>query len=78
MPHYMRQFVRDQERRKIRTRMIVRTGRKVVGTKMTEIRYVPETVASPVVTNIYGDKIAIILWTEMPEAVIIENKAAAD
>ena len=32
---------------------------------------------SPAVTNIYGDKIAIIIWTDEPEGIIIENAAAA-
>ena len=33
---------------------------------------------SSAVTNIYGNKIAIIVWSEPPEAVIIENKDAAE
>jgi len=32
---------------------------------------------SPAVTNIYGDKIAIIIWTDEPEGIIIENALAA-
>jgi hypothetical protein len=32
---------------------------------------------SSTVTNIYGDKIAIIIWTDKPEGIIIENAAAA-
>lgn len=38
---------------------------------------VPKSIESPVVTNIYGDKITIIIWTDEPEGRIIENKAAA-
>ncbi|MEK6937840.1 MAG: hypothetical protein AABX04_02230, partial [Nanoarchaeota archaeon] len=43
----------------------------------TEYRYVDKEVKSNVVTNIYGDKIAIIVWSENPEAIIIENAEAA-
>lgn len=78
MPIYSKQFLREQVRRKIRTKLIVRKGRKAEGSKVTEVRYVPEDVESPVVTNIYGNKIAVLLWTDTPEAVIIENKASAD
>jgi len=28
--------------------------------------------------DIYGNKVAILMWTEPPEAVIIENKSVAD
>jgi hypothetical protein len=31
-----------------------------------------------ITTNIYSDKIAIILWTDVPEAIIIKNKEAHD
>jgi sugar-specific transcriptional regulator TrmB len=78
MPIYSKQFLREQVNRKIKTKLIVRKGRKAEGSKVTEVRYVPEDIESPVVTNIYGNKIALILWTDTPEAVIVENKAAAD
>ena len=58
--------------------MIVRRGREAEADKLTEVRYVHERTLSPIVTNIYGDKVAIILWTDSPEAVMIENKASAD
>ncbi|MFH1636902.1 MAG: helix-turn-helix domain-containing protein [Candidatus Woesearchaeota archaeon] len=78
MPIYEKQFLKLQKEQKIRTRMLVRRGRKAEGSRMTEVRFVPKNVESPVVTNIYGNKIAIIIWTDTPEATIIENKAAAD
>jgi len=31
-----------------------------------------------ITTNIYANKIAIILWTDIPEAVIIKDKSAAE
>lgn len=29
-----------------------------------------------ITTNIYADKVALILWTDVPEAIIIKNKEA--
>jgi len=43
----------------------------------SEFRYYDDISESPAVTNIYGDKVAIIIWTENPEAIIIENAAVA-
>ncbi len=43
-----------------------------------QTKYLPEEFASPVSTNIYGDKIAIILWTFEPVAILIKQKEVAE
>ena len=44
-----------------------------------EIRYLPEKYSGPAATNIYGDKVAIILWSkENPLAIVIKNKEIAE
>ena len=45
--------------------------------KYTKVRYLPSNIISPSVTNIYAGKVAIILWSEIPEAIIIDNEATA-
>ena len=42
------------------------------------MRFLPQDVPSQSVTNIYGDKVAIILWSEIPEAIIIDDKSTAE
>lgn len=61
----------------IHTRLIIRKGREEVDSKTSEYKYLPNISESPAVTNIYGNKIAILIWTDEPEGIIIENKAAA-
>lgn len=80
MPWYAVKFVKTLKEERIPVRMIVRKGRKDAGSnlKNVEVRYFPLKVKSNVVTNIYGNKIAIIVWTEKPMGVIIENKEAAE
>ncbi len=41
------------------------------------VRYLPESYATPVSTNIYGDRVAIIVWSTEPVAVLIRNAAIA-
>lgn len=77
MPEFALQFDRLKKENNITTKMIIRKGRKEKDSKTTEYRFFPETSESPTVTNIYGDKIAILIWTDEPEGIIIENKAAA-
>jgi len=79
MPYYIPHFVKGLEKNRIKIRHIIRPGIESHPSKTTTIRYLSkEAKETAVSTNIYADKIAIILWTDVPEAIIIENKAAAD
>jgi sugar-specific transcriptional regulator TrmB len=79
MPYYAPHFIRGLEKNKIKVRHIVRRGKDIHPSKTTEVRFFSKKIKeTPVTTNIYGNKIAIILWTDVPEAIIIENGAAAN
>ncbi len=77
MSLFAKQFIRQFERKGIKMKSIVRTNREDTRNKRN-YRSIPSATESPVVTNIYGDKIAVIIWSEIPEAILIENKKAAD
>lgn len=77
IPEFAAQFIRLKKENNIKTKMVVRKGRKEKNDRLSEHRYLDYTIESPAVTNIYGDSIAIIIWTDEPEAIIIENEAAA-
>jgi len=76
MPEFAKQFDRLKKENNIKTKMILRKGRKEMSSKTSEYRYL-DVEESPAVTNIYSNKIAIIIWTDEPEGIIIENKSAA-
>jgi sugar-specific transcriptional regulator TrmB len=78
MQHYARYLIKQLEKRKIPIKHIVKEGVDIKPSKTTKVRFVPKTEKTSAATNIYGDKIAIIVWTEPPEAVIIQNKEAAE
>lgn len=78
MPYYAPQFVKQLEEKNIKVRNIIREDRDEKPSDTTTIRTVSKKVKSNVVTNIFGDKVAIIIWSETPEAILIENKTAAD
>jgi len=77
MPEFAYQFDRLKKENHIHTKLIIRKGKRELDRKTSEYRYLPNIAESPAVTNIYGDKIAIIIWTDEPEGIIIENAAAA-
>tara|TARA_Y100000034_G_scaffold116670_1_gene155262 strand:- start:248 stop:967 length:720 start_codon:yes stop_codon:yes gene_type:complete len=77
MPEFALQFDRLKKENNIKTKLIIRKDRKELDKKTTEYRYLPNISGSPAVTNIYGNKIAILIWTDEPEGIIIENEVAA-
>ncbi len=79
MPYYLPHFKKGLEANKIKVRHIARKGFKLNPSKTTELRYFTKHLKeSTITTNIYSNKIALLIWTEVPEAIIIENKAAAE
>jgi len=77
MPEFALQFDRMKRESKIKTQLLIRKGRKEIDSTTTKYRYLPNIPESSAVTNIYGDKIAIIIWTDEPEGIIIENPSAS-
>jgi sugar-specific transcriptional regulator TrmB len=78
LPFFSKHFETKKKEKGIKTKTLLRKERKNErSNKFTEYRYLPNIEKSPVVTNIYADKIAIIIWTTTPEGIIIENKKAA-
>lgn len=77
MPEFAHQFLRMKKEKGMKTFMILRKGREEIDTSKKNYRYAPGIKESPAVTNIYGNKVAIIIWTDEPEGIIIENAAAA-
>jgi len=74
MPYFAPIFSKRKEQKKIHTKMLIREsfGKKDRG-KYTEYRSVPQDVRSPATINVYGNKVAIFVWGEPPEALLIEN-----
>jgi hypothetical protein len=77
MPEFAVQFDRMKREKKMKTKLIIRKDRTELDDSTTTYRYLPSLSESPAVTNIYGDKIAILIWTDEPEGIIIENPSAA-
>lgn len=75
LPLYLPHFTREIERLKIPIKHIARRGVDIKPTKTTEIRYIPKQVLTTAGMTLYADRVAITIWTDPPEAVIIRNKA---
>jgi sugar-specific transcriptional regulator TrmB len=75
--YYFDRYDNIREKKKIPVRIIFsqKIRRKI---PLSQVRYLPKEYNSHTATNIYGDKVAIILWTENPFAVLINQKEIAE
>lgn len=74
---------RDERRKKkkIKSKLLFDEGsrKKLPKIPFAEIKFLPLAFESPVATNIYGNKVAIIFWSkENPFAIVIKQKEVAD
>jgi sugar-specific transcriptional regulator TrmB len=75
MHYYAPIFRKRKELKGIKTKVLIREGRvKKKKGKNSEYVKVPSDVESPATINIYDDKIAIFVWDETPQAILIENE----
>ncbi len=82
LQYYFQHYDRKRKSGRIPIKMIfpdTARGNPMLKTvPLSEIRFLPSKYLSPVGTNIYGDKVAIITWTEEPVAILIRNKSISD
>jgi sugar-specific transcriptional regulator TrmB len=78
MPIFANIFVARKDERKLRTRILVREDSlKNNMSKYTTTRYMPQNYVSSTVISIYDNKVSMILWSEIPEAIIIDDAGTA-
>ena len=52
-------------------------NKDVLKTANTVYRFLPSSPSQPTSTFIYGNTVAIIIWTEIPVGLVIKNKTLA-
>ncbi len=76
MPYYAPIFRKRKEQKKLKTKIFVRKT-KNKKSKYTQYKKIPSDIESPATINIYNNKVAIFMWEETPQAILIENKDVA-
>ncbi len=75
---YFKWYDKKRKSKKIRSKIIAQ-DKKIKSLPLSEIKYLPQKYTNPVSVNIYGDKVAIILWeTNEPLAIVIKNKEISE
>ncbi|MFC1727848.1 TrmB family transcriptional regulator [Nanoarchaeota archaeon] len=75
--YYFPRYDRERINKKIKIKAIFNEKLKKKPA-LAEIKYLPKEYHSHTATNVYGNKVAIILWSEEPFAILINQKEIAD
>ena len=79
LPFYFKWYDLQRKKDRIKVRIIFSGKKHIPKIPLSEIRILPEKYASPLAINIYGDRIALILWsTENPLAIVIKNREISE
>ncbi len=79
LPTFAEIFIARKDAKKIKSRAIIRkldSGGKI--SKYTKVRYIPYNLPSKINVSVYGNKVAILIWSDNPEAVILDSKEVAE
>ena len=74
---YFKWYDKTRKEKKIHARIIAHS-KDIKRIPLAEIRYLPEKYSNPVSVNIYNDKVAIILWANVPLAIVIKNREISE
>lgn len=75
---YIRHYTTKRIKAKVKLHALYSGEKHVRTVPFSEIRYLPKSFASPVSTNIYGNKVAIIVWSHEPVAILIHEKEISE
>ncbi len=81
MKYYFPHYDKQRKQKAINVKIIfdesARGSPYLENIPLCEIRYLPRNYATPAATNIYGGKVAIILWSESPIGILIKEEGIA-
>ena len=78
-PVFTQQFLREVKSKKLVEHLLSKEKLrgKIAVTSFSRIKYLPDTHFSPTMTTIYGNKVAIFIWSEPSFVVLIKDKEVA-
>lgn len=74
---FIDKYLNERKRLKIRARQLFTDYYGVLESPLSENRKLAEEFVSPTTTIIYGDKVAIVFWFEIPRVILVKNKELA-
>ncbi len=76
LKYYLPHYERERRNKKIKVKIIFDT-KNPVEIPLSKIKYVDHSLG-PSTINVYGDKVAIIVWSENPYAILIDDSDVSE
>lgn len=76
MPYYFKWFNERRKEKRVRLRIIT-SDRNIQPKMLAETRYLAQKYSDQMVINIYGDSVAMILWSKKPFALVVQQEEFA-
>ena len=73
----IQKYLNERKKKQIKARQLFTDFYGVLESPLSENRRLPKEFASPTTTLIYGNKVAVFLWTEVPKVILVESKELA-
>lgn len=78
LPYFYSHFNKKMEKAKIKVNILTKAPGKIAKRKNMKIKSLPDFLAVPSATAIYGNKVAIFVWDLPYYAILIKSKQVAD
>ncbi|PIN79974.1 hypothetical protein COV11_04860 [Candidatus Woesearchaeota archaeon CG10_big_fil_rev_8_21_14_0_10_30_7] len=77
---YFTHYLKRLEKNKIKMKVIFNSigSEKFIGWKFVDARYIPNAYKTPTETTVYGNKVAIFLFTEQPRVILVTSKTVSE
>jgi sugar-specific transcriptional regulator TrmB len=74
---FIEKYLNERKKKNIKARQLFTDFYGVLESPVSENRKLPKEFASPTTTMVYGDKVSIWFWLDIPRLILIQNKDLA-
>jgi sugar-specific transcriptional regulator TrmB len=76
--HIVKRYLKMREKYNIKGKMLYTKPQSLLRSPLSIFKSIPQEFSSPSTTIIYGDRVAICIYSNIPITIIIKNKEVAD
>jgi len=76
--YFIKRYLKQREKKKIKAKQLFVKTQGVLESSMSQFKGIPKEFSSPSTTIIYGNNVAIIIYTTMPLVIIIKSKELSE
>lgn len=75
---FIEKYLKERDKKGIKVKQLYTKGEGLLISKNTEFKELPKEFSSPVTFGMYGNKIIIFFWSDVPVVIRIKNEEISD